>query len=63
MKFLKNISFFAMGMERILTETKEIKKRIQHVIEQGLENDTIKPFDRCILTGACTEIQALETLK
>lgn len=61
--FLNNISFFAVGMERIITETESTKKRIQYAIQQGLENGTVKPFDRYILSGECSGIQALKTLE
>jgi hypothetical protein len=50
-------------MERIIEETEETKRRIQKLIENGLQNGTIKSFDRCVLEGACSGIQALETLE
>ncbi|XP_025423656.1 fatty acid synthase-like [Sipha flava] len=62
-KFLRNISFYAISMERIIEETEETKRRIQKLIENGLQNGTIKSFDRCVLEGACSGIQALETLE
>jgi len=63
LKFLKCISFFSIGMDRIMAECEETKRAIQKLIEQGLHNGTIKPFDRHVLTGACTGTQALETLE
>ncbi|XP_060836307.1 fatty acid synthase-like [Rhopalosiphum padi] len=62
-KFLNNISFFSVGMDRVIAECEETKRVIQHLIEHGLRNGTIKPFDRYVLTGACTGTQALETLE
>jgi len=61
--FLNSISFFSIGMGRLMTECEETKQVIQKSIEQGLQNGTIKPFDRHVLTGACTGTQALETLE
>lgn len=50
-------------MDRIIDECEEKKLRIKKAIELGLQNGTIKPFDRHVLTGACTGAQALEVLE
>jgi len=63
LKFLKDISFFSVGMDRVIAECEETKQTIQCLIERGLQNGTIKPFDRHVLAGACTGSQALETLE
>ncbi|XP_025202615.1 fatty acid synthase-like [Melanaphis sacchari] len=63
LKFLKDISFFSVSMDRVISECKETKQTIQKLIEHGLQNGTIKPFDRYVLTGVCTGTQALETLE
>jgi len=61
--FLSCISFFSIGMGRLMAEGEETKQAIRKLIEQGLQNGTIKPFDRHVLTGGCTGNQALETLE
>lgn len=61
--FLQNVSLFSIGMNRLLMENEEIKKSIQNSVERGLENGTVKPFDRYVMTGACTGTRALETLE
>lgn len=61
--FINSMSFFSIGMDRIMAECEETKQTIKKLIEQGLQNGTIKPFDRYVLTGACTGTQALETLE
>ncbi|XP_022162608.1 fatty acid synthase-like [Myzus persicae] len=61
--FINSISFFSIGMGRLMAECEETKRAIQKLIEQGLQTGTIKPFDRHVLTGACTGTQALETLE
>lgn len=60
-KFLKDISFFSISMDRIIAESDETKKAIKSALERGLQNGTVKPFDRFVLKGACTGTQALET--
>jgi len=61
--FLRNVSMFSVGMERILAENEGLKKNIRNSIERGLQNGTVRPFDRRVLTGACTGSQASETLE
>lgn len=63
LKFLKDISFFSVGMDRVIAECEETKQTIQCLIERGLQNGTIKPFDRHVLAGACTGTRALEILE
>lgn len=61
--FLRNVSMFSVGMDRILAENEGMKRNIQMSIERGLRNGTVKPFDRRVLTGACTGTQASEALE
>lgn len=61
--FLQNVSLFSVGMDRILAENEAMKRNIQSSIERGLRDGTIKPFERYVLTSACTGTQALDTLK
>lgn len=57
------MSFYSISMERIIESSEETKKIIQNALEQGLLNGTVKPFERCVLTGSCTGMQVLETLE
>lgn len=61
--FLLDTSFYSISMERIINESEETKKSIQKSIDRELQSGRIKPFDRYLLTGGCTGVQALEALE
>ncbi|VVC29215.1 Hypothetical protein CINCED_3A015604 [Cinara cedri] len=61
-RFLNDASFFSVSTERLIQETENTKKNIKNLIERRLQNGTIRSFDRCVITGACTGAQALEKL-
>lgn len=57
------ISFYGVTLNNLLDETNDIKLKVQKKLQEGIELGIVKPFDRYVLTGPCTEEQAIKALK
>jgi len=62
-RFLKDITFFSISMDKIIKEREDTKTNIQNLIQHRLNNGTIIPFDGYILSEACTRAEALQTFE
>lgn len=47
----------------MLAENSEIKLKIKNHVQKAIELGIVKPFERYVLTGPCTEDQAIKALK
>jgi len=61
--FLKNVTFHGVSPDSLLAESSEIKLKVQNEVQKGIDLGIVKPFDRSVLTGPCTEEQAIKSLQ
>lgn len=47
--FLKNTSFYVVGLENVFLEPKEIKQEIRSLIQKGIESGCVKPVQRKVV--------------
>lgn len=61
--FLNVIVFHGVSPNCLINSSSDIKSKIQSQVQQGIELDIVKPFDRHVLTGLCTGERAIKALK
>lgn len=60
--FLASTSLFGCYAENLLTLPANTKEQLQELFTKGIEDGTVKPFERKVLSSSCNGVEALKVL-